>query len=237
VLVTYKLSTRNNWDRKFILKAHFNAQFSKDPSTKVGSCIVGPDFEPISDGYNDFPRKVQDDIQSRRVRPENIVQIGSITKGATRFYSPVLPSQIPSEDAAVSAKKVTQFLPSAAPAHARIHSVRLLSIRSVAFKNDSPHVMAAKNRPQPLGDVLQEVIAQLGLQEKIDEARVVETWAALAGTKINSVTESVWLKGSTLYVKITSAAWRQELHMNRRKWRERLNGQFETDLIEEIVFR
>lgn len=97
--------------------------------------------------------------------------------------------------------------------------------------------MAAQNRPRPLGDVLKEVINELGLEEKIDEARVVETWAALAGTEINSVTESAWMKGSTLYVKITSAAWRQELHMNRRKWRERLNGTLDAELIDEIVFR
>lgn len=97
--------------------------------------------------------------------------------------------------------------------------------------------MAAQNSPQPLGDVLKDVIDQLGLREKMDEARVVETWASLAGREINSVTDSVWLKDATLYVKITSAAWRQELHMNRRKWRERLNGELETDLIDEIVFR
>jgi predicted nucleic acid-binding Zn ribbon protein len=97
--------------------------------------------------------------------------------------------------------------------------------------------MAPQNRPQPLGDVLKDVIDQLGVQEKIDEARVVETWASVAGTDINSVTDSVWMDGSTLYVKITSAAWRQELHMNRRKWRERLNGALESDLVEEIVFR
>lgn len=97
--------------------------------------------------------------------------------------------------------------------------------------------MTTGDGPQPLGDVLKEVIAQLGVQEKIDEARVVETWASLAGDEINAVTESVWMKGATLYVKITSAAWRQELHMNRRKWRKRLNGALETDLVEEIVFR
>jgi len=97
--------------------------------------------------------------------------------------------------------------------------------------------MASPDRPQPLGDVLKEVIEQLGVQEKIDEARVVETWAALAGTEINSVTESAWMKGSTLYVKITSAAWRQELHMNRRKWREKVNDALETNLVDEIVFR
>ncbi|WP_103030128.1 DUF721 domain-containing protein [Salinibacter altiplanensis] len=91
--------------------------------------------------------------------------------------------------------------------------------------------------PRSLGDVLEDVIDELGVQEEVDEARVVETWAHLAGDKINGVTESAWMKDSTLYVKITSAAWRQELHMNRRKWRERLNGALEAELVDEIVFR
>ena len=97
--------------------------------------------------------------------------------------------------------------------------------------------MPSSDRPRPLGDVIKEVIDQLDVQGKIDEARVVETWATLAGEQINGVTESVWMKGSTLYVKITSAAWRQELHMNRRQWREQLNGAFDTDPVDEIVFR
>ena len=93
------------------------------------------------------------------------------------------------------------------------------------------------NSPRPLGEVIQEVIDGLDVQSEIDEARVVETWAAVAGTQINSVTETAWMKGSTLYVKITSAAWRQELHMNRRQWRERLNGALDKALVDEIVFR
>ena len=97
--------------------------------------------------------------------------------------------------------------------------------------------MPDSNPPRPLGEVLKEVIDQLDVQEEIDEARVVETWAALAGAEINGVTDSVWMDGSTLYVKIASAAWRQELHMNRRKWRERLNGEFDTNPVDEIVFR
>lgn len=97
--------------------------------------------------------------------------------------------------------------------------------------------MVDSNRPQPLGEVLEDVIEQLGLQGKMDEARVIETWATLAGPDINGVTDSVWMKGATLYVKITSAPWRQELHMNRRQWRERLNEELEADLVDEIVFR
>lgn len=93
------------------------------------------------------------------------------------------------------------------------------------------------NSPRPLGEVIQEVIDGLDVQSEIDEARVVETWASVAGTQINSVTETAWMKGSTLYVKITSAAWRQELHMNRRQWRERLNRALDEALVDEIVFR
>ena len=97
--------------------------------------------------------------------------------------------------------------------------------------------MPTNDGPRPLGEVLKEVIDELGVQEEIDEARVIETWAAVAGAKINEVTESAWMKDSTLYVKITSAAWRQELHMNRRKWRDRLNGELGADLVDEINFR
>lgn len=91
--------------------------------------------------------------------------------------------------------------------------------------------------PKPLGEVLQSVIDRLGLRTRINEARVIETWAALAGPQINSVTSSVWMKGATLFVKVTSAAWRQELHMRRREWRERLNDELGEELIDEIVFR
>jgi predicted nucleic acid-binding Zn ribbon protein len=93
------------------------------------------------------------------------------------------------------------------------------------------------NGPKPLGDVLEAVIQDLGLRAKIDEARVVETWATLAGPQINGVTESVWMKGKTLYVKIRSSAWRQELHMKRREWRRRLNSELGREVVEEINFR
>jgi len=93
------------------------------------------------------------------------------------------------------------------------------------------------NRPQSLGKVLQRVIDRLGMREKIDEARVVEAWAVVAGDRVNGVTESAWMKGDTLFVKISSAAWRQELHMNREAWRERLNEHLGRAIVGEILFR
>ena len=93
------------------------------------------------------------------------------------------------------------------------------------------------SKPQRLGDVLSKVIDEMGLRPKMDKARIVEAWAAVAGPQVNGVTEKAWVKGRRLFVKIRSAAWRQELQMQRGRWKKRLNEELGADLVEEIVFR
>jgi len=48
------------WDRHFLGLALAHARMSKDPNTKVGAIIVGPDRELISAGFNGFPRGIED---------------------------------------------------------------------------------------------------------------------------------------------------------------------------------
>jgi dCMP deaminase len=48
------------WDRHFLGLATYHSRMSKDPSTRVGSVIVGPDREVISAGFNGFPRGIGD---------------------------------------------------------------------------------------------------------------------------------------------------------------------------------
>lgn len=57
------------WDEFFMNLAAATALKSKDPSTKVGCVIVGPDNEVRSLGFNGLPRGVPDD-PARMVRPE-----------------------------------------------------------------------------------------------------------------------------------------------------------------------
>ena len=90
---------------------------------------------------------------------------------------------------------------------------------------------------QVLGDVLTSVIGNLGLQKKLDEVRAVEAWAMMAGPQINGVTDKAWVRGGKLYVRITSAPWRNELHMRRSQWCCRLNEQLGEPIVREIVFR
>jgi len=48
------------WDRHFLNLAAEHAKMSKDPSSKIGAVIVGPDREIRSVGFNGFPRGVAD---------------------------------------------------------------------------------------------------------------------------------------------------------------------------------
>lgn len=48
------------WDRHFLQLAIDHARMSKDPSTRVGAIIVGPDRELVSAGFNGFPRGIAD---------------------------------------------------------------------------------------------------------------------------------------------------------------------------------
>lgn len=55
-----RVNVITKWDRRFMDLALHVAQWSKDPSTKVGAVIVRPDRRIVSVGYNGFPTGVCD---------------------------------------------------------------------------------------------------------------------------------------------------------------------------------
>jgi dCMP deaminase len=50
----------DRWDKHFLEMAVKHSGMSKDPNTKVGAVIVGPDREVRAVGFNGFPRGVED---------------------------------------------------------------------------------------------------------------------------------------------------------------------------------
>lgn len=51
------------WDRHFLGMALYHSKLSKDPQTRVGSVIIGPDHEILSGGFNGFPRGIADTVE------------------------------------------------------------------------------------------------------------------------------------------------------------------------------
>ena len=60
-----------NWDQRFLNLAKHISEWSKDPSTKVGCVVVGPDREIRSTGFNGLPRGIEDNderLNNRKIK-------------------------------------------------------------------------------------------------------------------------------------------------------------------------
>lgn len=72
----------SKWDLRFIELALHVADWSKDPSTKVGSVIVAPDRRIVSLGYNGFPRGVTDSEERLNDRPTKYAFVAHAERNA-----------------------------------------------------------------------------------------------------------------------------------------------------------
>lgn len=89
------------WDNRYLDLAKSVAQWSKDPSRKIGAVIIGNKGQVISQGYNGFPRGIKDLDDRYQIRDEkykfvvhaeanaiyNAIHNGSSTDGATIYVT------------------------------------------------------------------------------------------------------------------------------------------------------
>ena len=90
-----------NWNKRFLNLATHISDWSKDPSTKVGCVVVGPDREIRSTGFNGLPRGIEDNserLNNREIKypmichaEENAImhaaRIGISLKGCTAYVT------------------------------------------------------------------------------------------------------------------------------------------------------
>lgn len=88
-----------------------------------------------------------------------------------------------------------------------------------------------------IAEVLNEIIQKNNLQAGMDQVAVREAWAGIMGNGVNSYTREVQLKGSTLYVALTSSVLREELHYGKAKIVQMINDALGKEVIKEVVLR
>ena len=94
-----------------------------------------------------------------------------------------------------------------------------------------------RHDPQSLGDVLSDLVDSYGYRDRLDAARAVEAWPLVAGDRVAAQTEQAWMRDGVLTVRVASAAWRHQLHLQRDAWRQRLNDALGREVVREIAFR
>ena len=88
-----------------------------------------------------------------------------------------------------------------------------------------------------LKEALQQFIKINKLQGGMDRIDAREAWKQLMGKGVNHYTNSVELKGETLYVSLSSSVLREELSHGKTKIIQMLNEELGKDMIKKIVLR
>lgn len=94
-----------------------------------------------------------------------------------------------------------------------------------------------RTEPLPLGELITEFLQRRQLSVGTMEGRAKDVWRSLAGDYVSGFTDEVFLREGILYVKVSSSAARNEIHIRRRYYLELLNSVLGPGSVRSIVIR
>ena len=87
-----------------------------------------------------------------------------------------------------------------------------------------------------LKEVINEVVEDAGIKSAINQEAAIILWEEAVGEVVSSVTKAERVESGTLTVKVETAVWRQELHMQKEEVINKINKKIGTKAIREIRF-
>ena len=94
-----------------------------------------------------------------------------------------------------------------------------------------------RTEAQTVGDIITQLLKQEKLDTALDEQRASALWPEIVGSGVNSYTIGRSVKNGVMTVRISSAALRNELMLNRAGIITRINEALGHEVIKEIIFR
>ncbi len=88
-----------------------------------------------------------------------------------------------------------------------------------------------------LKEVIQQFKKAYGIERKLDEAELMNSWDGIVGKTIVKHTSNLSIKNEVLFVSIDSSVIRNELMMSKSKLLNALNNTVGKKVIKDIVFR
>ncbi len=85
--------------------------------------------------------------------------------------------------------------------------------------------------------ILNALLKEQGLDGKMAENRLLNSWKELLGKTISNSTQNMYIKDKTLFVHLRSSIIRQELLMIKDDLIKKLNEKAGSDIIQNIVLR
>ncbi len=90
---------------------------------------------------------------------------------------------------------------------------------------------------KPISEAINAYLKAMRLDGKLKEIRLINTWEDLMGLEIAKQTEDLYIKNRILFIRLRSAALRQELSMQRTRIVKALNAKVGEAVVDEIIFK
>ncbi len=92
-----------------------------------------------------------------------------------------------------------------------------------------------------LGNILNDVLQQYGLTQRLKEFQIVEAWPEVVGEQIAKVTQAREVRDGRLYVEVSnseraSSAWRNELFFMKADIIQKMNRKIGQNIVHDIMF-
>lgn len=91
-------------------------------------------------------------------------------------------------------------------------------------------------RLQKLGNVLKGILKKHNISFDSEEQRLLEVWYKAVGPQISAQTRPDKLRRNTLFVKVSSSVWMQQLHNLKSEIIEKFNQLMEKELVRNVHF-
>lgn len=93
-----------------------------------------------------------------------------------------------------------------------------------------------RSRPTRLSSLLEQTLARIGLDRRLDDYRVWQAWDEVVGRNISRNAQPVRLDGTRLIVTVRSSSWLQELSLLQRELIARVNEWMGREVVRELFF-
>ena len=104
---------------------------------------------------------------------------------------------------------------------------------NVNGRNGTPDFQMA----QTIGSIIKEWLRANGLEEKVQQKDVPNYWVEIVGEAVAKHAEIERIDKGKMFVKVTSAVWRNEIALRREDIRRKVNERFGAEIVKEIVVR
>jgi len=88
-----------------------------------------------------------------------------------------------------------------------------------------------------LGDLIRGFIRESGMEEKLNEAKIVAAWDKKMGPSIKKQTKKISLKKTTVTIHLNSAVLRQEFLYGKTSLIEMFNAELGFEGVKDVVLR